>query len=555
MTTDAREIPLWQKLSAAIADVFVRLWPKETKDWAHAFSAELHEIDCPWQSFHWLLGGLMLLTRERFRSIFCSFGRPVGIPAGGSPELFVKQSSRIPRTPRIVTILFLCASLAILLHPEVRTAIHSIVRGYTNPGEDTSRWSDVRQLRNEAEISHDPKLFALLSLLSDDDAERSRLADRAIALDPSLTWIDYENAPSPNFSSHPSAAKRLARLETWDPDNAAVIFVSSESIFESSVYKHLYPKGSFSSITQSPDDTVWLASMERAFEAPRYDNYSSRLNQLIRDVSAAHPRLDPDIVAYVFPRERVPNLMSVRTYGKWLVSQGKSAEQRGDLAAASDNYWKVLRVSVLMNQRNTFLIERLIGVGIGKEAIEQLQPLLVKTGQTRQAQLLGLQLAEWSRIQPSPWRDRWDSFEWSARNLQIVAAFVCVLSAVSLLGLLFSVAARRSSPENRGALPSLASWTVDACPPLLLLSSVALYSIYHPFAHTYSRFLNIASTPPALEEIQEALFVTQEARFQLFFHTNEFAFRSWIIITSILVAIVLTLILRMLLRRQPPQTN
>jgi hypothetical protein len=555
MTIDAREIPLWQKLSAAIAGVFVRLWPAETKDWAHAFSAELHEIESPWQSFHWLLGGLMLLTRERFKSIFRSFGRPVGIPAGGDLELFAKQSSRIPRTPRVVTILFLCASLAILLHPEVRTAIRSVVRGYINPNEDTSRWSNVRQLRKEAENSHDPKLFALLSLLSDDDAERARLADRAIALDPSLTWIEYENTPFVMSPSLPPEAKRRARLEAWDPGNAAVRLLSSEVLFESSVSRYLRPGVSVSSVAKNPGATEWVAALDHAYEAERYDNYSCRLNQLIRDVGATHSRLDPDILAFIFPRERVPNLSNIRTFGQWLVSQGQNAEERGDLATASDDYWKVLRFSALLRQSNLTLIERLIGVSIGKDAATRLQPLLAKTGQTQQAELLAIQLADWNRLEGSPWRDRWDSFAWTALNFRLVATFLFLFGIASVIGLLVSFKVRRTSSENRGALPSLASWAIDACPPLLLLCCSALFCIYHPFAQTYTRFLNIASTPPDIIELQQSLFITHYSWLQEFIDVGEFAFRSWITITSILVLLVLVMILRMLLRRQPPQAN
>ena len=211
MTLDAREIPPWQRISASAANLIVRLWPTESKDWAHAFSAELSEIETPFEASRWLLGGFMLLTRERFKSFFRSLTRPVGIPAGGNLELFAKQSARIPRTPRVVTILFLLASFAILLHPEVRAAVRSAVRGYVNPKEDTSRWSSVRQLRKEAENTRDPKLFALLSLLATNDDDRSRLADQTIALDPSLTWIDYENTPFNMSPSDPSGAKRSAR--------------------------------------------------------------------------------------------------------------------------------------------------------------------------------------------------------------------------------------------------------------------------------------------------------------------------------------------------------
>jgi hypothetical protein len=549
MTIDAREIPFWQRISASAANLIVRLWPTESKDWAHAFSAELSEIETPFEASRWLLGGFMLLTRERFKSFFRSLARPVGIPAGGNLELFAKQSARVPRTPRIVTILFLLASLAVLLHPEVRTAVRSVVRGYINSNEDTSRWSSVRQLRKEAENTRDPKLFALLSMLATNDDDRSRLADQAIDMDPSLAWIDYENTSFNMSPSDPYNAKRRARLEAWDPDNATVRLLTAESIFESSVSKQFTGKDSTSSIAKYPGGAEWLAALNRAYEAERYDNYSSHLNQLFRDVSATHPRLDPDIAGFIFPRARIPNLMNIRTFGKWLVSQGQEAEQRGDLAAAGDNYWKVVRFSALMRHSKTTLIERLIGVAIGKEALMRLQPLLAKTGQPHQAELFALQLAEWNRFEPSPWRNLWDSFEWSALNLQFVATLIFVLSIISVLSLLFSIAARRSSPENGGAMPSLASWTIDACPPLLLLCSSALYSIYHPFAEIYRRFLNVPSNPPDMEQLQTALYVTHLSELQLFSNSGDFAFRSWFAITSILVLLVLVMIARMFFRR------
>jgi hypothetical protein len=542
--------PLWQKFSAAIANVIVRLWPDETKDWGRAFQAELTEIESPWQSFRWLLGGLMLLTRERFKSFFRSFGRPVGIPASGNLELITKQSSQVPRTPRIVTALFLLASAAILLHPEVRTAFRSIARSFINSDEETSRWSSLHQLRKEAESTHDPKFLALLSLLSTDDAERLRLADQAIALDPSFTWVDYENVRS-NSSRTPLDAKRLARLESWDPENAAVLLLSAENVFESSIIKDLTYKGVDASLMKDPHASEWLAAMNRAFAAPRYDNYSARVDQLLRDVSATHPELDPDIAAFVLPRERIPNLWNVRVFGQWLVLQGKEAEQQGDLTEASNNYWTAVRFSVLLRQTNTFTIERLIGAAVGKDAILHLQPLLEKT-QPRQAEILAYPLAEWSRIDPSPWRDLWASFEWSGLNLQLAATSIFVFAIFSAFSMVVSLAARRASPGSRGALPAVASWAIDACPPLLFLSSVALYFLYHPFAQIYGRYLHTPSNSPSREQLEGAVSVTHLSLFRLFM-SGEFTFRFWFATTTILVLVVIALLARMLLRRQPTQ--
>jgi hypothetical protein len=544
--------PLWQRLSASTAKLIVRLWPGETKDWGRAFQAELTEIESPWQSFRWLLGGVMLLARERFKSFFRSFGRPVGIPAGGNLELLVKQSSQVPRTPRIITALFLLTSAAILLHPEVRTALRGIVRAYINPDEETSRWSSVHQLRKEAESTHDPKLFALLSLLSSDDAERLRLADQAIALDPSFTWVDYENVRS-NSSLSLLDAKRLARLESWDPENAAVLLLSTEKVFESSISKALYYKGVDASLVKAPHAAEWLDGMNRAFAARRYDNYLARIDHLLRDVSATHPRLDPDIAAFVLPRERIPNLWNIQVFGKWLVLQGKEAEQRGDLTEASNNYWTAVRFGVLLRQANTFTIERLIGASVGKEAILRLQSLLEKT-QPRQAEILAYPLAEWSRIDPSPWRDLWASFEWSGLSVQLAATSIFVFAIFSVFSLFVSILARRASSENRGTLPTLASWTIDACPPLLLLSSAALYFLYHPFAQIYSRYLHIPSSPPAREQLESALFVSHLPWLRESFMSADFTFRFWFATTTILVFVVIALLGRMFLRRQPTKS-
>ena|SRR5438270_915433 len=57
----------WESLAVLAANLIVRLWPSDTKDWARAFAAELPEAETISQSLRWLLGGVMLLTRERFR--------------------------------------------------------------------------------------------------------------------------------------------------------------------------------------------------------------------------------------------------------------------------------------------------------------------------------------------------------------------------------------------------------------------------------------------------------------------------------------------------------
>src|SRR6185369_14037043 len=161
----------WNSIAAFGVSTIVRLWPEETKDWARAFAAELPEIEGFSESVRWLLGGVMLLTRERFRHFLKSLGRPAGLGATDPLGAVIKSSRRVPRTPRVVTAMLLGASLAILLHPEA--------------------WSTFHDLQRKAAETGDARLLALLSLLNHNNSDRARLGSEAIAKDPSFIWLAY----------------------------------------------------------------------------------------------------------------------------------------------------------------------------------------------------------------------------------------------------------------------------------------------------------------------------------------------------------------------------
>lgn len=548
----AQSKPLWRRISAALATAIVRTWPPEIRDWGSAFAAELHEIENPFSAFRWLLGGLMLVTRERFKYFLRSFGRPVGVPAGSSLELNRKLSGRVPRTPRIVTFILLLATAGILLHPEVRTSLRTTIRSYVNPDENTSRWYSVRQLRKEVAVSHDPKLLALLSLVSTDEAESSRLSDEAIARDASFTWLDFENAHPNSNPWHPIGAPNIKRLQAWDPDNAVVWLLSAEITFESHLAKSIpgIATDTERNIPDSPYRAEWAAGMSRAFEAAKYDNYSNNVAQLIREVSGSHSKLDPDITAYILPKERIPNLLNIRTYGDWLLLEGKKAEQRGEFSTARKDYWQVMRFGGMMRQRNVFPVEWLIGVALGKHATGMLQPLLEKTGRAQEAQILGLQMTEWdTTVGSAAWSNRWFTLEWSGFTIQLVSILFLILAIISVLSFLVLLATHRTSPRKRTSLFVFACWSVDAGPLGLLLCGTALFFLYHPFAQTYNRFIFSPNLTPDLQELQEALFVTH---FSLAsgFDRSASTFHFWIAITSGLILLMVSVITHMVLRRQ-----
>src|SRR5215470_17676153 len=365
----AQSLSLSQRFSAALAQKIVRLWPEETKEWGRAFEAELPEITTPLASVRWAIGGIMLLARERWKSLFRSFGRPFGVPAGSPLETHVRNSSRVPRTPRFVTVLLFLASAAILLHPDVRSCILLSFRSWEWP----SQWGSARRLFKEAETNRDPKLLGLLSLLSWDNDERLRLSEEAIQKDPSLTWLDYEQF---RYQKHTFVLpeSRLERLQKWDPGNSASRLLAAQA----AAYRageeggsvqwpklRYVKKSGLTQLDKAPPDAQWLSAMDAVYTAPKYDSHLDNEFDLIRDVTQKYGVRDPDITLYLLASSTIPNLMSLESYNNWLLAQSERKEQTGDRAGALADARKAMNFSQRMWLGQKSLIELFIGDSLG----------------------------------------------------------------------------------------------------------------------------------------------------------------------------------------------
>lgn len=87
---------LESRFSQVIAQALVRMWPPESRDWGKALTSELSEIESRKAAFFWLIGGVMLLFRERWRHFWRTLGRPVGVEPGGLDRFVCKEL--FPRT-------------------------------------------------------------------------------------------------------------------------------------------------------------------------------------------------------------------------------------------------------------------------------------------------------------------------------------------------------------------------------------------------------------------------------------------------------------------------
>jgi len=505
-----QSLSLSQRFSAALARKIVELWPDETKEWGLAFEAELPEITTPLTSLRWAIGGIMLLARERWKSFFRSFGRPIGVTAGSPLETQVRNSSRVPRTPRFVTLFLFLASAAILLHPDVRSCIRMSFRSLSDGIRSynlvwvwgPSQWGSVRPLFKEAETNRDPKLLAFLSLLSADNDERLRLSEEAIQKDPSLTWLDYEQ-----FRNQPHTfvlpESRLERLQKWDPGNGAFLVLAAYA----AAYRAgeewgsvQWPKPQYvqktglSQMNEAPPDAQWLSAMDAVYTAPEYDSYVDREFDLIRDVTQKYGVRDPDITFYILESHNISNLMTLKSYNNWLLRQSERKEQAGDGAGALADARKALTFSQRMSLGQTSIIELLTAESLGIKACERLQALLKEPGQAGEASLVAFQKAEWNAgIERSRFavslRDRGnaETATWAGTTILLASVLILVTGLVSCVSIL-ALWLKRNAVDARGRSLVFLSWALDAAPVILLGACAVVYLSYQPFARTYHAY-------------------------------------------------------------------
>jgi hypothetical protein len=507
----------------------------------------------------------MLLIRERWKSFFKSFGRPIGVTAGSPLELSVRNSSRVPRTPRFVTVLLFLASAAILLHPDVRTSIRLSVRGVLGGYNDfyknwhPSRWDSVKRLRKEAEHNRDPRLLALLSLLSTDVKERLRLADEAIHRDASLTWLDYEQKFSWGLDSLPP--ERMARLRNWDPENAALreLAAETEAYRVGKEWGGVYwPVSQYSGREGvlhleegPPPGPLWLAAMDAVFTATRYDDYSAQQFELIRYASDKYGVHDPDIALYVLSQRRIPNLMNLRSYNNWVLSESLKKQKKGDVAGALAEARKSLRFAHQMWLGQTTTIEALIADALGIKACETLH-MLLKEG-SDEASLVAFQAAEWNadilRIRfanQSTGIAGQQAAEWAGMTI-LLATFLIPLTILVSCASVLALWLKRLSVEARSLFLVFLSWALDAAPIVLLGACSAIYLAYQPFAQTFSAYFSAEQPTGNFEGLFEAGSVTHVLPYSVTRVATPVLF--WTIATVALSALAAFLLIRMFARR------
>jgi hypothetical protein len=345
------------------------------------------------------------------------------------------------------------------------------------------------RIERQALSQGDSRALAFVALHHPDINKAAGAAEKAIALDPRLTWISARFA-----QVHPTEfdpAPWITRLKGWDPDNAFPYLLEADQAFRPRSFGGAWERRGAVLV---PPHAIAVESdfrlpMEKAFAAPRYDTYGAQRFELDHAVLQQLGWDRPGLLLLAVQSQPIPNLQAIRTYAGYLVADlGETAEKAGRADEAFAEYQAAAQFGARM-QQGTSLIERLIAMAIRQQAYEHLAPLLRQQGRVAEAALLDASLADvrdtfTAKVAERNWGEL--AAERAAALVLSSGALVVVLGLVTLAWLA-AVVVLRWRDDSSSLLNNCAS-VAGFAPPALLLAGLWFYSAYYPFVRHINQF-------------------------------------------------------------------
>jgi hypothetical protein len=405
-------------------------------------------------------------------------------------ELPVWQQSGIlsPRRPWVWTALVLSLALFALFGFRQALATLAIPLG--------SSWIDrvfsarmLDHIERQAIVHADSSALAFVALHHPDINVAAGVAEKAIALDPHLTWISarFAQAHTPTLDPAPW----IARLKAWDPGNAFPYLLEADQFFNPRSFGTAWERRG---AVLAPPHVIVLESdfrltMQKAFAAPTYDSYASQRFELDRTVLQQQGWDRPDLLIQAVGSRPIPNLQAIRAYADYLVIDlGETAEKAGRFQEAAAQYQTATQFGVHMQQAAPG-IERLIAMGIRQQSYEHIVALLRLQGRAKEAALLEPSLG-----------DLHDAFAFKARefrsadvsagraaSLVLFLGVLVIALGAATLAWLAAVFVLRWKENASSPLNNFAS-AAGVAPPSLLLASFCFYGAYYPYIRHINQF-------------------------------------------------------------------
>ena len=456
-----------QRIVAAAFQNIVRLWPAASGNWAIAMQAELTAITETNESLLWLMGGLMSLIRAWWNQILFGTGDEASA-----------VSKRVAATTAAVLLII---AMLFLVLPGMPQGFLAVVDAWRTEDAGQSV-SALEKLGAEAERVQDANLLAFVALHLPDSPDKTRWADRAVSLDPKLTWIYFQMQSYGGIAPlvDPSFDRHVSQLQAWDPANAVPFLMQADRVLAS--------EGALGTTSayeaRLGQNAAWLNAMDKAFRADHFDDYALRRFELDRLIQEQHRQSRPMNLALSLFASQIPNLMDVRIYADWLLHQGDRLRASGDAAGATACYWRVAVFAQRMGlDSHDATIERLIALAIAEPSFEKLRDISNDNGKVDEADYASYEIAnihsDLAAIRQRHLAEPEQSAVWSALMLHISALLILVtafLSAISASWLLLSAARTQAKLSVTNWALAISRYSAAA----LVCAGVVFYTHYIP---------------------------------------------------------------------------
>lgn len=289
-----------------------------------------------------------------------------------------------------------------------------------------------------------------------------------------------------------SFAHWLARLQAWDPNNAA-IYALEGSYSRPQGLAGWNAKLDRNILANSPR---WLNAMDKAYSATSYDTYLSRRTVLDRDVMRRYRLVEPDEMFMGIMSYPLMQFSELNLYEKdFLLHTGDDFESRGDFKHAEANYWKAERLGELIQLRGDTDFEKALATHMQLNAEPRLETAFEKIGDFTGAKLIAYQIAVLrqakSRRIAQNRQDTWSResrfFDASMVQLSLVVMGLSLLLIISWGGYFAVRRALRPTKAVRLDMFFLRTGILGAI--FLFISSTAMYFSYAPYAKALETYL------------------------------------------------------------------
>ena len=528
----------------------LRFWPENTRQWGLALLAEMEEISEPAGALNWAAGGILLFLRAVLAQIFEWMRLPAGTGFSGAALPGGANGPRFPKHSRLTTAVILLAAVTLFFLPIGREATRTVRASWRSFIPSPGDRRELEKIAAKAEKEKDARALAFGALSYPDCGRALELADRAVALDPSLVWIyasRYYHVPL----DLPQSGERLKQLRSSDPENAFAYLVSANVEGTSRTATPLRLQSTSEALRS---DGEWMKEMDQAFRATNYDSYFRQHEELVREGWKKTPGLSPGLVAIGLWRHRVPDLRQIQAYADLRVNEALRIGSAGNVKEAETILEEITKLGRRMAGVGGTPIEQLSGLGLMQRGLEGFKKLYggigrPKKGKEIDAQLQELETEKNERIQSyMGWKsDLFRAFQWKANVLQVSAILSLLLAIAVALGLFVLEMGAAFRWKGTGTGRWIACRVVDYGPLLFLASSFAFLWSFRPIAEIFAQYRSKEETHTEAMRLFWQVFVLGDTSPVSYF--NE-PYHQWLVLTVVLAAIGVVVVVRGIVRQK-----